>query len=327
MVLFLGLSFLACDKEKGSGSQDVSNPELESLNRIPAGSAVKEWIYVEQSNWLPVLDDISVEISQCARAVEEGNCKMATAEFRKLALLLKAQKTSGNRLNRSIAKLEKTAGKISGNYIKTHKQTLNNMLILCYFADLSDRYVPEHPDYWRFLQDEPEIYFNSAREFFKAGEKIKAAVDLRRSLVFLKMEAVRAGQKAKDQLFAAVHGISQLAASVEKSGAITPEVFDRYLSRGHQALAASHSFLARKNLDEKHPEIAEIEYQASMLNLRCAGTLSNYKISSTLEKLSRRVETWKNGPANRKARRTFEKSLDLMGETLTDLDKKTAPPG
>jgi len=326
-IALLVLSFLCfgCEIEKDSKSDAIKDAQIDVP--IPEGSEYKEWCSLNKNSSIPILDAVSNEIKQAYLALESGDKKLTAEKIDKIIGEFKSSKIKGRKQKRAVTGLEKSGKLLKGKLTEAKKNKIAGSLLLAYFADLSEVYVSANPSYWKALQKEVDFYSDGAKTAFSSGNKKVAAVDLRRNIIFLKMEAVRADQKSKDLLFDAVKGMSQLASLVEKSGSITPEIFDRYLSRGHQAMASSHAFQAGKKSSGKKKDEALIELQASLHHLKQAGELAKYKFSSKQEKAFTQAGKIKAVAKGKRAKKVFVKSLKQTEKALAILDKKTSAPG
>ena len=99
-------------------------------------------------------------------------------------------------------------------------------------------YIDEEAGY--DLSDEPSHHFHMAREHFLKKDFKATAGEIRKGLVFLKIQASRATADGKAALMASVSELAGLATDVEKGSVASAKKLDDSFARAHLALAKHH---------------------------------------------------------------------------------------
>ncbi len=117
-------------------------------------------------------------------------------------------------------------------------------------------YILIEEEVWRVVDDESEEHFHRAHESFLKKDLKKAAAQIRKSEVFLKMEAGRATAEGKKLMEESGHELRKLAEDVEHGAVTSVKRLDEVFARVHQAFAHHHHLKAKESWTNKAEQVA-----------------------------------------------------------------------
>ncbi len=132
-------------------------------------------------------------------------------------------------------------------------------------------------DYLFFLDDEPQTHFEKAKESFLEGDKKATAKEIRKAVVFMKLEESRATAEGKEALSTSIDELNKLADDIEKGAAVSDKDLDHAFARAHQALTKHHLSKAKEEYG-KDSKKAGYELKAAANHLEYAVKWSGGKM-------------------------------------------------
>ena len=137
---------------------------------------------------------------------------------------------------------------------------------------------------WAAFDNQPEQAFEKARDAFNDHDFDASAQAIRRSAVFVEVEASRATNKGQQPLMQCVHDLNQLADEVQKGHVTSINELNQTFSRTHYALAKHHYQLAADAWENQGSKVANHDFKAAAQNLKLGLKWTGKKVSAATDK-------------------------------------------
>lgn len=278
LALTLGLTVLgtaACSKTDDARTESPATKKASPVETVSptaakteiASKTPEDWLVVEDTTFIPVIDELSRTMRTARQAFLNKDNKTAAADVRAGATFLSKESSivseeGGERIQEAVKGLEKLAGDLDSGKV-TSVRRLDKVFINAHLADIEHRWLVVDETDWYPYVEEPDQHFRSAKEAFLKKEYQKAAEEIRKGTAFVKLEAGRASADAKQALNASAHELERLADDIAKNGVKDVEALENTFARADQALAQSHRVKAAESWAKKEPAKTGYELKAA----------------------------------------------------------------
>lgn len=212
---------------------DMTSPPNEP-KAAPATMAPHQWIPVEQDVWAVFLEAPEYHFAKAREAATNKDNRTAAAEIREGAKLLRFQ---AKRLNAAVSDLDGLAKQVS-NGKATGDQMDKVLVSASKTLDYKEPMVP-------FAEGEDQLFVESggyhvkqAKTKLAAKDKSGAAVEIRKAIAFLKIEAAHTGHDITGDLKSALDDMEALAKKVESGTDIAAKDLDQAFARARKSLTS-----------------------------------------------------------------------------------------
>lgn len=269
-ILFVILGLAAgCSKKKDETSSSPASPSAETKNAKAEISAKtpEDWLVVENTTFIPVIDDVSRKMLEAQRAFLNKDNKTAAEDTRQSAVLISGESSGASaearkRIDAASKALDNLAGELDNNKVTSVKQ-LDAAFIRAHGADIQQRWTVADETVWYPYVEEPDQHFKGAHDAFLSKDFKKAAEEMRKGEAFVKLEDVRATGDAKRSLDTSARELDTLAGQVSKGGVKDVQSLDNAFARADYALALSHRAKASESWASKDATKAGYELRAT----------------------------------------------------------------
>lgn len=258
-----------------------------------ASVAVKsptEWIQYDDTNFTPVLDDVSSHLAAARAALAKKDLPTASEAMQAAARALQAQGDRAAKVDSQLAaadmklardtharmaalarKLDATALQIKAGKVTT-TAALDKTIDKASRADLERRWLVSDVTTWYPVIEEPQRHFTAAAEAFAKKDYKAAAIEVRKAEAYLRLESARATGDAKKSLDTANAGLEKTAQALDKGAVKTEKNLDKSFASADHALALAHRAKAAESWARKAYDNAGYELKASAQSLESAAT-------------------------------------------------------
>ena len=319
---FLLLVSVFCLVFAGCGSKKQKEP----AESWPAG-----WLVVDDDVWLPILNDLGSSLYAARSAYLNKDYKTASKEIWAGAqyLKLKIQPIAGRaklEVEQAISQLEQLAKAIDQNDLRSIKE-LDEVFSKVYKVDLKHRQAAVRDGYWAPYTEEPDAHFNRAYNKFVNKDFRTAAIELRKSAGYLKMQSVGTSGDIRSSLDALNKLLLRLANDVESGVASSSVRIDTTIVRAHLALAQFHQQQAIDSFKAKRLQNTAYQLHAAAFHLERAVYWSDYKLDLIDEELFKNAqqlagELAESGGYNANF---ASKTIVGLGEEIAKFNKTNSP--
>jgi hypothetical protein len=269
-VLSLGLAVGCSKKNDETGSANASpspSAETKSAKAEISTKAPEDWLVVEDTTFIPVIDDVSRKMLEAQRAFLTKDNKTAAEDIRQSAASLSGELSgasveSQKQIQAAAKALEKLATDLDSNKISSVKQ-LDAVLVQAHGADIKQRWVEADETTWYPYVEEPDQHFKNAHDAFLSRDFKKTTEEIRKGEAFVKLEDARATGDAKRSLDASSRELAQLAGEASRGEVKDVKSLDNAFARADYALALSHRAKASEGRASKDATKAGYELRAA----------------------------------------------------------------
>lgn len=254
-----------------SGAPTTKVPTAAPADRPPlAMRSTDDWITYDDTTFTPVADEVSRRLRAAGTAFDAKDNAKAGAELRAAADALRGQlaeaakqgrKLGGvadQRLEAAIGGLDGAAANVEQGRMTTRAQ-FDGVFDVAMRSDLDSRWLETDSTTWYPVTDEPQKHFSAAAAAYARKDYKASAMEIRRSVAYLRLEASRSTGQGKRQLDRSLTGLDRLA-DAAGSGAVSDDrALDRAFARADHALALAHRERAAKSWSEK--KYVEVGYE------------------------------------------------------------------
>jgi hypothetical protein len=275
--------------------QNAAKPAPAATKAPITTKAPEDWIIYDDITYTPVVDNVSEHLDAARKAVAANDDKKAAAELRTVADDLKQQAARAGkadqalvqadralvaadtragqdamkRLDASALKVSAAAAAVERGKINT-KADLDKAIDKAARADMEHRWLVTDLTTWYPVSEEPQRQFTEAVAAYARKDYKAAAVDIRKAISYLRLEAGRATGGAKHELDSSIAQLDTLAASVEKGAVKDEQTMTRAFARADHALALEHRSKAAGSWVRKEYDKAGYELKAAAHGLESA---------------------------------------------------------
>ena len=268
VTLGLALGFSEEKAEKPTVSAfPSSDAETQSAKAEIAAKTPEDWLVVENTTFIPVMDDVSRKMLDAQMAFQKKDNKRAAEYIRQSASILSGESSGASikgqkRIQVAARELEKLATELDSNKISSEKQ-FDAVFVQAHGADIEQRWAVADEMTWYPYVEEPDRHFKSAHDAFLNRDFEKTAAEIRKGEAFVKLEDVRATGDAKRSLNASTRELTQLAGEASKGEVKDVKSLDNAFARADYALAISHRAKASEDWASKDETKAGYELRAA----------------------------------------------------------------
>lgn len=246
---------------------EPGKPQPQAAQPAPAHDAVRDWLVIQETIYVPVVDDMSGKLAAARTAFLAKDATAAATNVREAAKLLAGQQANApapdrKRLVAATGELDRLAEDLDAGRVNTVKQ-FDAAYAKAVRADVVLRHVVVDESVWLPLTDEPERHFGAAAAAFAKKEYKRAAEEIRKGEAFVELEAIRAGKDGRNALHAAAAELEKLATSVEKGSVKDWKALEAAFAKAEHALALSHRVSASESWLKKEFKRAGAELEAA----------------------------------------------------------------
>lgn len=333
----VGTLTLAAILVTGCGKK-AETKTVETATAVP-GTAVaevqaqqpREWIIVDETEYIPVIDELSSQLSSARKAFVGKSWKDSAEDLRKAADLLDKEAAGVSRRGKAqltavATSLRQLAGTVESGKVSSVK-VLDAAIAKAHRADLERDWLIEEVTAWYPYVNSPNTYFQAAHDSFLSKEYKKAAEEIRKGAAFVRLEAGSAAGKAKQDLDALEQELRSLAKDVEQGAVQNVKRLDAAFAKANHDLALSHRVKAYEAWDKK-------EFQKAGNELKAAATLvengaswigAEAKASAVAAIRDSRLVAGKLIEGSGYATEEVGKAIDSLGKAIDDLGRKIEP--
>ena len=272
ILFFVSLSLATGFDEKKdvkAGAPASSSPSAEDKNvkaEIPA-KTTDDWLVVEETTFIPAIDDVSRKMLDARRAFLKKDNKTASEDIRQCAIILSGESSSASvesqkRIQTATKELNQLATELDSNKISSVKQ-VDAVFVKAHDVDIDQRWAVADETMWYPYVEEPDQHFHNAHDAFLNRKFKDTAEEIRKGEAFVKMEEVRASGDAKRSLDASTRELSQLADKTSKGEIKDVKSLDNVFARAEYALALSHRAKAAEGWASKDQTKVGYELRAA----------------------------------------------------------------
>jgi hypothetical protein len=262
VVFFSILGLSASAPASPSPRANNKSAKAEISARIP-----EDWLVVEDTTFIPVIDDVSRKMLDAQRAFLKNDNKTAAEDIRQSAAALSRESSGASvegqkRIQATARELEKLAAELDSNKISSVRQ-LDVVFIQAHDADIKQRWVEANEIAWYPYVEQPDQHFKNAHDSFLSRDFKKTAEEIRKGAAFVKLEDMRATGDAQQSLNASTVELAKLADEASRGEVKDVKSLDKAFARADYALALSHRAKASEGWASKDATKAGYELRAA----------------------------------------------------------------
>jgi len=148
------------------------------------------------------------------------------------------------------------------------------------FSQVVDRPIKIDEMLWLQLSDEPEHHMKEAESNLKAGNLSGASHNLRKAIVFLRIDAANCSGSCKDALDYAADDLLALTHRIEKGTPVRTIELERAFARAEHAIAENHCACAKESWIHKRNELVGYRMRAAGLAIERAAKWSGEELDA-----------------------------------------------
>ena len=268
VITLVGL--IACNHRNDEANRPADGTTFPSPGASPAKAEVtpkqvNDWIVLEDTTYIPVLDDFGRSLLDARASFVKKDNKAAASDLRKSAEILnkespEASKSNQEAITTATSDLNRLADSIDQGTVRSVKQVdavINN----AFKADTERDWLVV--DEWTAYADEPDQHFRQASDNFAKKDYRAAAAEIRKGAAFFKLEAGRAAADGKAALQSSAQELSQLADKVEKGTVKDAKELSQPFAKADHAFAQAHHRNALESWDRKVVDATGYELKAA----------------------------------------------------------------
>jgi hypothetical protein len=330
--LFLAALLVAgCSKKPAPPSAEAPPASPPAPAASVQAQQPKDWIVVNETEYIPVVDELSAQLSSARKAFIARNWKEAAGELRTAAGLLDQQATGGSRRSKpqlsAVARsLRDLAGTVEAGKLSSVKP-LDAAIASAHRADLERDWLVEEVTAWYPYVSSPNSHFQAAHDSFLSKEYKKASEEIRKGAAFVRLEAGSAVDQAKQDLQASEQELQRLAKEVEQGSVHDVQRLDRAFARASNSLALSHRIKAGEAWNKKELRKAGNELQAAATLLESGanwvGAEAKASVAATVRD-TRLVAEELTAESSHVAQRAGE-AITALGKSIEDFGRRIEP--
>ncbi len=287
VFIFTLAGLIACEHRNEEATRPAEGTAPPSTGATPARAEVapkqaNDWIVLENTTYLPVLDDFGKSLLDARANFVKKDNKAASSDLRESAEMLKKEAPAAAGSNQAAitaasSELNRLADSIDKGEVRSVKQVdavINN----AYKADAERDWLVI--DEWAAYPDEPDQHFHRAYDNFAKKDYHAAAAEIRKGAAFIGLEAGRATADGKAALQSSAQELSQLADSVEKGAVKNANELNPHFARANQALAQAHYRNASESWARKAADATGYELKAAASDVEKAAAWAGQKVET-----------------------------------------------
>lgn len=225
---------------------------------VAAAHPPTDWIFFDDFNLTPVLDEVSRRLHLASTALGEGDDISAACELHAVAAELRrgSIKAAGRagaaacvdvdlaqiaswRLASGAAKLSVVARALE-NGRDSRKIELTALIDGTTCADIERRWLVTDEDIWYPVCGEPQRHLGGAMQAYERQDRKTTVTEIQKAAGYLRLEAGRATDYAKRALVGAVAGLGKLTLSVALARIGEGKSIPHHFAAANLALALAH---------------------------------------------------------------------------------------
>lgn len=331
VFIFTLAGLIACDRRNDDATREADGAATSSTGGMPAKAEIaprqaNDWIVLEDTTYIPVLDDFGRSLLDARANFVKKDNKAAASDLRKSAEILKREEPAASRSSQessatAAGALNRLADSIDKGEVRSVKQVdaiINN----AYKADTERDWIVVNE--WAAYPDEPDQHFRRASDNFAKKDYRAAAAEIRKGVAFLRLEAGRATADGKAALQSSAQELSQLADKVEKGAVRDASELNQPFAKANHALAQAHYRNASESWARKAVDATGYELKAAASDVEKAFAWAGQKVEAGTSDVindTRLVARKLNTGAVHGAEEVG-KSIDALGHEIERLGSK-----
>lgn len=226
--------------------------------------AVDQWLVVQDTTYVPVIDDVTRKLAAARDAYKQHDTKAAAAQVREAAALLAAQAAPADReaVGAARTELNKLASGLLAGHVKS-LEAFDAAYAKALRSDAVMRTAISDETIALVRTDEPDRHFAAALKALAAKDYQRAAVEIRKGEALINLVAARAGKTTHAALQASAAELQKLATAVARGTAHDAKTLEAAFARADHALALSHHARAAQAWTSKETRQAGGELKAA----------------------------------------------------------------
>lgn len=327
----VALLAVGCGNKPEPKAAEAAKPAQTTAKAEAPRQQPKDWIIVDETEYIPVIDDLSEHLNASRKAFVANDWKGSAVALRAAADRLEKEAAGLSRRDKakeiSAAKsLRDLATTVEAGKVSSVK-TLDAAIAKAHRADLERDWLVEDATSWYPFVDEPNTHFQAAHDSFLSKEYKKASEEIRKGTAFVVKEEGSAIAKAKQDLGASERELQRLAREVEQGSVQDVKRLDNAFARAEGALALSHRIKANEAWDKKELTKIESELKAGATHVENAASWVGTEAKAAAETAIRdtRSVAAKLTEGTGYATEEVGKAIDSLGKAIDDLGHKIAP--
>lgn len=329
VIVAISLLATACGRTSSS-SESVKAPVSTAAAAQPAIAArqPREWMVVDDTDYIPVVDDLTIHMSEARKAFVAKDPKAAAKALRSAGALLAGEGPGSSQQGKdailaAAKNLAAVAASLDGDKAPSLK-VLDAAIAKAHRADLERDWLVEDVATWYPYVDEPNAHFQSAHQAFLHQDFKTAAAEFRKGAAFVRIESGLAVGNAKQALRDSEQELERLAIDVEKAGVKQTKTLEEAFARANAALARSHQAKALDSWARKDAAKAEHELKAGATYLENAAAWTGTAVDAAGSAAVRdsRMLAAKLAEGAGYGVEEAGKAIDALGTAVADLGRK-----
>jgi predicted nucleic acid-binding Zn-ribbon protein len=250
LIIVSSLTLGACQEQKKSEVQVPKTNQIKNVVNQDENITPDDWVIVNDETFIPVVDKLGEHLSQARRDYLKGDNKAAAVAMREGAAFLKqelpkALKESQTALNKSIEDLQKNASLVENNQI-TSVTDLDQIFVQAYQADTEHLWAIIDDQEWIPIIEKPQQHWQTARKDFLNKDNRSAAIEVRKGIAFLDLEAHRTtDENIKSTLSNTIQNLEQLSKDIKEGKVTDVETLNRGFAKAQLAMGQFYESKAR----------------------------------------------------------------------------------
>ncbi len=264
----------ACGKKPETKSAEMATAPQAAPAPDAQAQQPKDWIVVDETDYIPVIDELSSELSSARKSFVGKNWKDSADELREAAGLLEKEAAGVSRRDKAqlaaaAKSLRDLAATVEAGKASSVK-AIDAAIAKAHRADLERDWLVEETTAWYPYVNSPNTHFQAAHDSFLNREYKKSAEEIRKGAAFVRMEAGSAAGQAKQALEKSERDLRILAKEVEQGSVQDVKRLDNAFAQADQNLALSHRIRANEAWDKKEARKAGAELKAAAVHVENA---------------------------------------------------------
>ena len=336
LIIASTLTLGACQGQKQTQAEaeqpKVSQTTQDKATPVNATNSQAEiapdgWLIVNNKTFIPVVDKLGEHLYQARQAYLKGDNEAAAVAMREGSAFLKqelpqADKQGQPALKQASDDLMKNASLVQMGEINSVKD-LDKVFAKAYQADTENLWIVADEQDWIPVVEMPQQHWQQAKEEFLNKDNKAAAIDIRKGVAFLNLEANRAtDQNIKTNISNSVQNLEQLAKNIQDGKVSDVEQLNRAFAKGQLAMGQFYESQAKASESRGELTTAGNEIIAAFHHIQAANTWLGID-NANLQQTQTEIETVRNslGSPNEALSRTLSSAIANISKQITNLNQ------
>lgn len=267
VLAFAAILMAGCGSKPASNTAESATSAKTTASADVPAQAPTDWLIVDETDYIPVIDELSSDLSLARKAFVRKEWKDSAKNLRAAAEVLEKESSGASRRDKAeLSAVAKTLRGLAGT-VEAGKESsvkaLDEAIAKAHRADLERDWLVEEATTWYPYVDVPNAHFQAAHDSFLSKKYTMASEEIRKGAAFVRLEAGSAIGEAKQALKASETELLGLAKEVEQGSVKDVKRLDEAFVRANQQLALSHRIKANEAWDKKELRKAGDELKAA----------------------------------------------------------------